>query len=361
VLLKFVILAQLAIEHATVIPMDRDTALADQTVLVSGNRIVWVGPSRSARVPSAAQRVNGRGRFVMPGLADMHVHIEHVEDLPRSVAAGVTTIRNMRGGPRYLAWRARVAGGALVGPTIYTTGPTVVGGRRSSPEFVRVRTVRDAERVAREQSRAGYDMIKVHSGLTPAVYQRLVQVARETKIPVVGHIIPAVGLARALSAGQVSFEHAEIGLFDDRAQLAEGARAIAQAGAWVGTILSSRDGRCTPPDDMQRSVIGAMRRANVKLLAGSDASLDPLRAGTALHCELETLVNAGLTPYEALVTATRHAGEFARIHLKEPVPFGTVAAGARADLVVLAADPRADIRALANPIGTVLRGVWHPR
>jgi imidazolonepropionase-like amidohydrolase len=108
-------------------------------------------------------------------------------------------------------------------------------------------------------------------------------------------------------------------------------------------------------------VISALRRANVKLLAGSDASLSPLRAATALQCELATLVAAGLTPFEALATATISAGEFARTHLRNQVPFGTITAGSRADLVLLRADPRADIRAVADPIGVVLRGSWRAR
>ena len=97
------------------------------------------------------------------------------------------------------------------------------------------------------------------------------------------------------------------------------------------------------------------------MLAGSDAGIGPVQPGSALHCELQTLVTAGLTPYEALATATVNAGAFAKSHLKRAqVPFGTVAAGARADLVLLGADPRADIKTLKHPIGVVLRGTWVP-
>jgi imidazolonepropionase-like amidohydrolase len=352
----------LAIEHATVLPMERDTALADHTILVVGDRIAWIGPALAATVPRGARRVDARGRFVIPGLADMHVHIEDAADLPEYVAAGVTTIRNMRGGAHYLVWRERVAAGAMLGPTIFTSGPTVVGSRRWNPEFVRVTSVEDAGRVASQQARSGYDMIKVHSGLTVAAYERLAQVARQANVPVVGHVLPEVGIGRTLRAGQASLEHADLSLFDgDRNRLDEWAAAIARSGAYVGTISLRGGRRCEPPSDEQRNIIAALRRANVRLLAGTDASLEPVRPGTSLYCELETLVRAGLTPYEALVTATRNASEFARAHLKERVPFGVVAVGARADLVVLAADPRRDIRAVARPIGTVLRGVWRSR
>ncbi len=356
----------IAIERVTVLPMDRDTALVDHTVLVTGDRIVWMGAARAARVATNTRRVDGRGRYLIPGLADMHVHLDGgIEELPQFVAAGVTTVRNMRGRPEHLVWRRRVVAGALVGPTIFTSGPTIAGPSIldwRDRGFVTLRTPDDAERVAREQLRAGYDMLKVHSRLTVPVYQRLLAVARDTRIPVVGHVIRDIGLVRALSAGQVSLEHADLELAGgDATRLDEASRAIARSGAWVGTIVSTRDGRCGPPTATQRQVVASLRRTGVKLLAGSDASLGPLHPGTALHCELSTLVRAGLTPYEALVTATRNAGEFAQMHLKERVPFGTVTIGARADLVLLPADPRADIQILARAIGVVRRGVWHAR
>jgi imidazolonepropionase-like amidohydrolase len=93
------------------------------------------------------------------------------------------------------------------------------------------------------------------------------------------------------------------------------------------------------------------------MLAGSDAGIGPVQPGSALHCELQTLVAAGLTPYEALATATINAGAFAKAHLQRArMPFGTVTIGARADLVLLASDPRADIGAVTRPVAIVLRG-----
>jgi imidazolonepropionase-like amidohydrolase len=126
-------------------------------------------------------------------------------------------------------------------------------------------------------------------------------------------------------------------------------------------VIAQRDGRCGPPTGIQQRIIASLRAANVRLLAGTDAGIGPLKAGMALHCELATLVAAGLTPYEALASATRNAGEFAHKHLKEQVPFGTVTVGAQADLVLLPADPRRDIGTLTRPLGTVLRGSWLPR
>jgi len=362
----------LAIEHVTLLPMTRDTALLDHTVLVRDDRIVWVGRSSDARVPPGARRVDGRGRFLIPGLADMHVHLRSTENVSQFVAAGVTTVRNMHGRPEHLAWRARVTGGRLVGPTIFTTGRPLGQYRvNPDPRFGSVRSTADAEKIVREQAEAGYDMIKVIQRISPPVYEHLVKAARAARMPVVGHVIPGIGLERALSVGQISVEHVDglrnrsrvASLFsgDDKG-FDEDALAIARHGAWVGTIASSRTGNCEPPTDVVRRSVAALRRARVKMLAGSDAGIGPVQPSSALQCELETLVAAGLTPYEALATATVNAGVFARTHLKRAqVPFGTVTPGAQADLVMLAADPRAYIRALRQPIGVVLRGVWLPR
>jgi imidazolonepropionase-like amidohydrolase len=362
----------LAIEHVSVLPMTRDTVLRDHTVLVRAGRIEWVGSSANARIPTGARRVDGRGKFVIPGLADMHVHLRSTQHLSQFVAAGVTTVRNMNGGPQHVAWRDRVAAGRLDGPTIFTAGPPLGQYRvNPDPRFTAVRTTVDAERAVRQQVEAGYDMIKVIQRIQTPVFRHLTRVARAARIPVVGHVIPGVGLETAVQLGQASVEHVDG--FRNRSRVRslfgaesrgfdEDARVIARSGAWVGTIASSRAGDCAPPTAIVRRSIAALRTARVKMLAGSDAGIGPVQPGSALHCELQTLVTAGLTPYEALATATVNAGAFAKANLKRAqIPFGTVTPDAQADLVLLAADPRADIRTLTRPIGVVLRGVWIPR
>lgn len=346
----------LAIENVTVLPMTRDTALAGHTVIVEAGRIAWVGPAAQARVPVGAQRIDGAGRFLMPGLADMHTHLSNASELDAHVAAGTTTIRNVHGGPLQIVWRNRIARGAMTGPTIYTAGPAIGRG------FVALRAPAEADSLVRRQRRAGYDMIKVLCCIRPEVYDRLLAAAAAEQIPVIGHVVEGVGAERSLAAGQASIEHINRhALGGDPARFDEVARAIASAGRFVGTILGSTNGRCDPPTDDQRRHVAVLKRAGVALLAGSEASLGGMIPGVALRCELTTLVAAGLTPYEALVTATRNAGEFARRYLREEVPFGIVAPGAKADLVLLTADPRADLTTLSRPLGTVLRGRWMPR
>ena len=167
--------------------MTRDTVLLDHTVLVRDDRIVWVGKSSAARIPSGLQRIDGRGKYLIPGLADMHVHLRSTQHLSQFVAAGITTVRNMHGGPEHVAWRDLVTEGTLVGPTIFTSGPPLGQYRvNPDPRFVGLRTTADAEKVVREHAAAEYDMIKVIQRVGPSVYAHLIKAARAAKLPVVG-------------------------------------------------------------------------------------------------------------------------------------------------------------------------------
>jgi len=162
----------LAIEHATVVPMTRDTVLLDHTVLVAGGRITWLGPAAGARIPVGAERLDATGLHLIPGLADMHVHLERA-DFARYLDAGITTVRNMRGRPDHLAWRNSVNRGTLTGPRIYTAGPGLGRGLFGNREFVRLRTTADAEQAVRAQDAAGYDMLKVFNRIEPDVFTHL--------------------------------------------------------------------------------------------------------------------------------------------------------------------------------------------
>ena len=158
----------LAIIGTTVIPMDRDTVLPDYTVLVRGARIVAVGPERAVSVPRGATRIDGHGRYLIPGLVDMHVHLvgeESASDLALYLGNGVTTVRNMYGEPYHVTWRDEIARGTRLGPTLYTTGPFVPGDLRPD----------QARGLVAEQRAAGYDFIKVHDSLSVEAYGALVR------------------------------------------------------------------------------------------------------------------------------------------------------------------------------------------
>ena len=207
----------IAFVDVNTVTMVDDRVRTDQVVLVRRDRIVAVGASNQIPVPEDAIVIDGRGRYLVPGLTDAHVHLDGdgtrrgtsrgaFGDGPLYLAHGVTTVINQRGLPVHLAWREGVEAGEIVGPTIYTAG-----------EFVhapRVRTPGDVERELEAQAAAGYDLIKFHEvytretgflttdGLRPDTYQRMNEVASELNMPIVGHAPVNLGLEPLLEAGQ---------------------------------------------------------------------------------------------------------------------------------------------------------------
>ncbi|HSS68558.1 MAG TPA: hypothetical protein VLK34_08395, partial [Nocardioidaceae bacterium] len=150
-----------AFENVSVVPMDSERVLADQTVVADGDRISWIGPTAEAEVPADAERIDGRGKYLIPGLADMHSHPADEDDLLLLVTHGVTTIRNLFGMPRHVRWRERVAAGQLLGPRIVTSGPVVDGRPPRSNGNFSVVTREEAIAAVEQTKRGGYDCVKV--------------------------------------------------------------------------------------------------------------------------------------------------------------------------------------------------------
>jgi imidazolonepropionase-like amidohydrolase len=197
----------IAITHVAVIPMDRERVLTDQTVIVRGERIVEAGPAGRVRVPAGATEVDGRGTWLIPGLAEMHAHIPGGQAPPELVervlflylANGVTTIRGMLGAPAHLPLRERAARGELWSPTIYTSGPSFNGNSASSADVAR--------RMVEEQRQAGYDFLKIHPGVPREAFDTLAATAQRVGIRFAGHVPAAVGVERALEARYASIDH----------------------------------------------------------------------------------------------------------------------------------------------------------
>jgi imidazolonepropionase-like amidohydrolase len=202
----------LAISNVTVIPMTADTALPDRTVIVRDGRIESIAPPGTARVPPGARRIDGRGKFLIPGLVDTHAHLFSDGAVPDSVAGyelgvmvanGVTATRLMMGTPEQLALRREVASGRLVGPMLWLASPEFAG-RKYGDEFHGkvVATPAEARAAVQEMASAGYDFIKITLFVGPEPYAALIEEAKRRGIGVVGHVDPSVGVPRALGAGQ---------------------------------------------------------------------------------------------------------------------------------------------------------------
>ena len=425
----------IAITDVAVIPMTSDTVLRGSTVVVRDGRIAEVGPSTRVAIPGGARRIDGRGRYLIPGLADMHAHLYSDGQAPDSVAPdelavmlanGVTTVRLMIGTPEHLALRREIIAGRLVGPQLWVASPQFAG--RQYENGVVVATPEDARRQVAAVADAGYEFIKLTLDITPLVFDAIVDAARARGIPVVGHVDPQVGVARAIAAGQ-QIEHLDnyleavladaapmresvsnYGVFRpqmwesldhiDDAKVARIAGETARAGIWSAPTLfvfntafakgqtdeeirSRPDWHLmpswwragylrarerywqTPASEARRMRYVQVRNALVKaiadsggrLLASSDTPEWFQVYGWTLHRELGAFVEAGLTPYQALETATRNPAEF----LKASRDFGTIERGKRADFILLSANPLDDIANTAKIEAVAIGGRWMDR
>jgi imidazolonepropionase-like amidohydrolase len=197
-----------------VIPMDKERVLPHQTVIVRNGVIAEIGDVRRVKVPAGAERIDATGKFLIPGLTDMHTHLFTDDEFPDSlaedefkimIAYGVTTIRLMIGTPEHIVLRSKSAKEQILAPTIYAASPHLTG--RKQPNSIVVTTDAEARTAVRKSKQDGYDFIKVTTFLAPEVYEAIVDEARKQNIRVVGHADSrSVGLARAFKAKQ-QIEH----------------------------------------------------------------------------------------------------------------------------------------------------------
>ena len=381
---------------ASVIPMSAGAELlADQTVIVRGGRIDAIGPRANTPVPVGMRRIDARGKFLFPGLTDVHVHtLQTHADYLLDLLYGVTTVREMDGYPWLLRVRAAVRANRLLAPTTYVTG-TILNGAPMGWYAIVVKTPEQARSIVREQKAAGYDFIKIHNVMPLPLYDAIAQTAREEHIRFVGHIPHEVSVKHAIEEGQFTFEHFK-GLYLDRTLTMspeDWLGEIKGADVWIAPTLTNRRGGMTVeetrafaaspdaqlisgraragwPDAMKehdaessrtvwtlsQEIFKKLLPVTSRFIAGTDSGggyPNSIR-GFALHDELETMESLGMPAGEALRTATTNAA----IALGDPASFGSIEVGKRADLLLLDKDPLLTTRNLRDPRAVMVRGIW---
>jgi tetratricopeptide (TPR) repeat protein len=395
-----------AFTNVTVLTMRPEGVLPDQVVLVRNGLIERVGPRASVTVPADATVIDGQGGYLMPGLADMHVHPTSPDELLSFLAFGVTTVANLDGSPPVLRWREMLADGKMAGPNLYTAGP-ITDGRPIIGMFAAARTADQAQTLVADQKHAGYDWVKVYSTLKPEAYQAILDAAKAQKIAVVGHIPWFVRDAAELKRGQVMVAHAEEfvqGIFGgmNAEKIPAVTRAVKEAGTTVTPNLIAYTFMLAAVRDLNRLLddpecaylppaawslwlpsnnrysnrdpvtfgprveaghafmarfVKAFHDAGVPLLIGTDTAVTGF-PGRSAQEEIQELVRAGIPPREALMAATKNAGDFVAKTVPGAVPFGTVAVGQRADLILVSANPLEDLGNLKKLQGVMVRGRW---
>lgn len=435
----------LAITHVTLIDATGAAPQTDMTVFLADEQIAAIGPSKAVFIPRKTKTLDATGKFLIPGLVDMHVHLTGAGEptgsrefiLPLLLANGITTARDMGGDlDSLLKLRQEIESGKLQAPRIFFAGPYLDGQPPFfQPSLVVTNPAEAAEDVHSLMSR-GADFIKVQSNLSRAAYFAIADVCRREHVTYVGHVPDRVTAAEASDAGQKSIEHLTCvlrGCSRDEQSLIRKEFAAAPKKATIGQsqhrelgwqrellesyseeradallakfirnrtwqvptlILLRNDAFPTPETDPSRDprrkyiplqvvanwekgaqerdkgatpaeyvlrgdlmqaslrIVGKMNAAGVHLMAGTDITAPFVFPGSGLHEELALLVQAGLTPMQTLQAATKGPAEF----LGKQQTQGTIEQGKIADLVLLDADPLADIHNTQKINAVILRG-----
>jgi imidazolonepropionase-like amidohydrolase len=440
----------IAITHITVIDATGAPARPNSTVLIEGAKIAAVGRDFSIAIPSGVQVIDGTGKFLIPGLADMHVHLTGAGEpsgsrefiLPLLVANGVTTVRDMGGKVALLRrLKKEIDSGAQLGPQIFFTGPYLDGNPPSFQPSIVVQSPAEADAAVRKLKSEGVDFIKVQSRLKPAAYFAIAEAARKENIRFVGHVPDSISATQASDAGQASIEHLTgilLACSSREAELREQQlnppprketprQTSLRQRAWQQAVLDTysqekaqrlyakllanrtwqvptlpllielafltpatdrandpnlkyipknlqkiwKQGRAesltnkTSGDFLLRAklveaslkAVGDMHAAGIPMMAGTDSTAPNLVPGFALHDSIADLVRAGLTPMEALQSATSKPAEF----LNRSNEQGTITPGQRADLVLLDANPLENIHNTQKIKAVILKGKFLDR
>lgn len=394
-------------EHASVLPMTSNTVLKDQSVHVSNGRIVAVGAANKLKIPPSATKIDARGKFLAPGFAEMHGHIpppsapaSFIDDvLFLYVANGVTTVRGMLGYPGQLDLREKSKRNEIIAPTLYLAGPSFSGAT--------VKTVDQAITRVRDQKREGWDLLKIHPGVPLDAYMAMAKTAKEVGIRFGGHVPADVGILRALEAGQETIDHLDgyIEYLDSKgapisdAAMTEIAKTTKKHNAGVvptmvlwETIIGAPDAatvnafpelKYMPAATIKqwqeafefrqkqasfslakvrrvaadrKRLLQALHKEGVTMWFGTDAPQQYSVPGFSVHREMKFMADAGISNYEVIRSGTVNVGQY----FKGQDSFGTIAAGQRADLVLLDGNPLENITNYSKIAGVMLRGKWLP-
>jgi imidazolonepropionase-like amidohydrolase len=410
-----------AFTGVNVVPMNEEKILENYTVIVSDGRISAVSPADEARIPDIAQRIDGSGKYLMPGLAEMHGHIpgpenpQYAEDvLFLYISNGVTTVRNMAGNPYHLELRERLENGEIPGPTIFAATPWL------SPDTISDSD--EAEVLVQRFRDQGFDHMKM-GGVSLDVYRAIAEAAHEIGLPFAGHIPEEVGLVNALEARQKSIDHYDRyteflvpeeagwdgrnpGFFGsavvhlaDESRIADAVEKTIEAGTWNVPTLSLIEHLASPesPEEMAQwpemkympaGVVDGWIESKHNFQAREDFQPD---AANSL-VEIRQKLTKELHDRGALIALGSDAPQFFNVpgfsihhememmvatglspyqvlvtgtrnaakYFDTPDEFGTVQENRLADLILLNANPLEDIANVKKRAGVMVWGEWWP-
>lgn len=414
-----------AFRNVNVVPMDKEQVLFNRTVIINNGIITAIGPSDKLNIPSGTLKVDAKGKYLMPGLADMHYHLGMIDSIHSETALllfayyGVTTVRNVDYIPymgrgfskltpdRIIQLREQLKRKEIIGPQLFTSGCWYTDGAMS----LGVKDVPDIYGRLNRYKEKGFDFLKLHDEYGQVV-DSVLEIAKQLNLEVMGHIVLGYNVEKALKTYR-SIEHFTSviyplvdfdgvlhtqdtnGVFNEIVELCRKNKTwhcatnilftkeiafpamentyrpefrFVQDSALYRWRERIRNKEKRPEDETEltnnathirfrRKLCKALQEADVPMMSGTDGPLAFLIPGAAVHRELETFVQAGLSPYEALLTSTRNVATYLNTQDQE----GSVAVGKKANLVLLNSNPLKNIKNTTDIAGVMVKGQWLSR
>lgn len=375
----------LVFKNPTIIPMTEEIIIENYSVYVSEGKIKAIGKLEELNYPPETIIIDCCKRYLLPGFGDMHVHTYYNEEAVLFLANGVTLVRNMWGSPQHLNMKKKIQNREFLGPELFTTGPLIDGTGAYHPGSFIITDPKEVPGVIKKMKQDGYDAIKVCDKLSTEVYDEIIKTARKLDIPVVGHVPRMVGLKHVIESGQYSIEH-----FDGYSLLLEMKEEIdltVESGVWNCPTLVVKEKysninvlktkeipelKYVHPDQVKsweklqayfmdfkgsKRLLKTLYDKGANIVSGTDAGNPYVIAGFSLHEEFQYMNDAGLTPYQVLLTATVNPAKMLGIENRS----GTIEIGKDADFVLLNRNPLLDIKNTKTILGVMTKGLWLSR
>ena len=344
-----------AITNVRVVDPATGTVTPGQSVVIRDGWITEVGPVATTTVPDGAEVVDGQGRWLAPGLVDMHVHMR-AGDEEAYVRAGITRVRHMWGYPTLWTLIDEIERGVRVGPAIHPLSSGIDAPPVYWPVTQLLTDPARADSLVEALAGRGYSELKVYQDLSQEVYDSVAAAARRRGMTWAGHKPTRVPLEHVITAGQRSIEH--LGGYEglSAVALSEAIALTAEHGTWNGPTLAVQDVLQNSPARAatRRGIVSDLYQAGAPLLVGTDSGIDATLPGESLVDEMSEFVRAGIPLGEVFRLVTVEAARYLGLDAE----IGRVAPGRRADLVLLTANPLEHLEMLRTPAGVHMGNRW---
>ena len=390
------------IKNVNVIPMTKDTVLANKMVHIKAGKIYSVDDIIKEQ---DLLIIDGQGKFLSPGLIDMHVHVWDRFELGLYLANGVTTVRNLWGVPLHLRIKNEIADGELIGPMFYTSSPKLTGPDDLGDDKVQIQSVEQARELVQDYNKRGYDFIKTYAGITEPLFEAIVEEATSLDLDIVSHPSFQMTYSKNFIDQVATIEHAEdivqqplnyqldsvkldsvialmahskvnfsptlSGFYNIYRMLTEDGLLEDKSIAYINPLFKSVDTevqiarwqgeKSRDPEVVERIItqhkfhlyiIKKLHEADVNIVCSTDAGIAIGSPGFSIHQELQYYSDAGLNNYEVIKTATVNP---TRVH-KEFEDMGTIENGKWANLILSDENPLEDLKTLQEPHWVMIKG-----